>query len=1035
MSSYGVFPRKEGSSIKIIKRILALALILTALLPTVLVVPSQADQWNSSQRSEVHSAVSKVIKDYAVSIYQDSVASSAVQDMTMHAMFKNGAYLTLKEGDAMVSALFNANLFQVASIDGITDSILTMQKYCEPALFVRGGPSWHIFNDTFSYGGYIGTKRDYSHYIGTISSCELLYGSNTFNGEQNANDTAMQIIVGGLSYTMLITQGEVKNGKVVYNIRMNIWDNFEFNSDYSKAEEKGYDPSLDQSLVRLGRLLEKFAITTFEWEFTKDFQIEVPYPCDHQTGSYSWELDTDTMTMRSITDGFQDNKATTITGVSTSSGKEYRYYQLEKTIQLKHDKPWVLEYEGSKIKSLAFTPSDKGRPSMPFLRHSSTSYVWVQKQEYIPTELNDNGTATKSTYIYHYWAATIKDAFKYYSKHTYTYRLENVPAANGSNMVYLSIYDHDLGEQVLAPTPVNDYMIMNKGEEERTLISEEDNGISGKDLVINNIGNSGQQLNVGSLKVRIWENGQENIHDSYWDEKTSAPTCTADGYTQRKCSRCGLTQRIAGEAATGHHYGEWTQVLAPGCGTAGRLERRCSGCGDTQQQEIAAMTHAFGDYVSDENATCTKDGTLSAICQHCGTKDTQENPGSVLGHNMSAWATTLAPTCETAGQERTACIREGCGYEETRDLAALGHSMSPWTTTVKAGCETEGQEISTCSREGCTREVTQPLAPTGHDHKAQTTPPTCTSQGFTIHICANCGNSYTDSYTEPQGHTWKNPNAIHLECVTCGYGEGGFPVTMAIPEEMEMIPQEIYADGVSLPLEQKDGQLLVWLPHEQVTNLVLCTTNDTGTEDVHTQYPSSMRVWTLKYENDAYTATYIPEFDNLLTYAGCSIRITGVKGIRMITSINKDTKNALTGKGLAGYKLVEYGTALAWASEIDPSLGLTLGQEWTKSNYAYKKGVADPVYNRTADAVQYTNVLVGFDDDQCIPDIAMRPYIILEDAAGTQITIYGGTIYRSIGYIAWQNRNAFAPISGSYGYVWSNIHHVYGDQFDAEYKG
>ena len=1026
---------KEGSFIKIIKKILALALVLTALLPTVLVVPSQAEQWNSSLRSEVRSTVSKVITDYARSIYRDSVASSAVQDMTMHAMFKKGAYLKLKENDAMVSALFNANLFQVASIDSITDAILSMQKYCEPAMYVRGGPSWHVYNDGFAYGGYIGTKRDYNRYIGTISSCELLYGSKTFTGEQNANDTAMQIIVGGLNYATIITQGEVKNGKVVYNIRMNIWDNFQFDSDYSTAEKNGYDASLDRTLVQLGRLLEKFAITTFEWEFTKDFQIEVPYPCDHQTGSYSWELDTDTMSMRSITDGFLVNKATTITDVDEDSGKEYRYYQLEKPVQLKHNKPWVVEYEGTKIYGFSLTASDKGRPSIPLLRHYGTSYVWLQNYEYIPTEFDSGGTATKSTHVYHYWSAAIKDAFKQNSKHTYTYRLENVPAADGTNMVYLSVYNHDLGEQVLAPTPLNDYMILNKGEEEKILISEEHNGISGKDLVINNIGNAGYRLNIGSLKVRIWENGQNVGTQSYMTENVTAPTCTTDGYTLRKCSRCGFTQRINGEAATGHHYGEWVQVLAPVCGTAGRLERKCSSCGDTQQQEIAALTHEFGNYTSDGNATCTKNGTVSATCQHCLIKDTQEDPGSALGHNMSSWATTVAPTCETAGQERTACVREGCSHAETRDLPALGHSMSPWSTTVAPTCETNGQEIRTCNRENCAYNETQVLPAIGHNHKAQTTPPTCTSQGFTIHTCANCRNSYTDSYTDPQGHIWKNPNAIHLECLVCGYGEGGFPVTLTIPEEMEIIPSEIYADGVSLPLEQKDGQLLVWLPNEQITNLVLCTTNETGTEDIHTQYPSSMKVWTLNYENDSYIATYIPEFDNLLTYAGCSIRITGVKGIRMITSINKDTKNALTGKGLAGYKLVEYGTALAWASEIDPSLGLTLGQEWTKSNYAYKKGVADPIFNRTADAIQYTNVLVGFDDDQCIPDIAMRPYMILEDGVGTQITIYGGTIYRSIGYIAWQNRNAFAPISSSYDYVWSIIHHVYGDQFDAEYKG
>ena len=191
----------------------------------------------------------------------------------------------------------------------------------------------------------------------------------------------------------------------------------------------------------------------------------------------------------------------------------------------------------------------------------------------------------------------------------------------------------------------------------------------------------------------------------------------------------------------------------------------------------------------------------------------------------------------------------------------------------------------------------------------------------------------------------------------------------------------------------------------------------------------------MKYQEGTYTAKYVKEFDNLLQYSGSSIRIIGKKGIRMITSITKDNKQALTGAGLAGYTLVEYGTALAWASDAESGSGLILGQKYTKSNYAYKKGVADPVFRTTDILVQYTNVLVGFSDDQCIPDIAMRPYIILEDVEGNQITLYGGVIYRSVGYIACQNRNAFNPGTNAYEYIWGIIHHVYGDKFDSDYKG
>lgn len=161
----------------------------------------------------------------------------------------------------------------------------------------------------------------------------------------------------------------------------------------------------------------------------------------------------------------------------------------------------------------------------------------------------------------------------------------------------------------------------------------------------------------------------------------------------------------------------------------------------------------------------------------------------------------------------------------------------------------------------------------------------------------------------------------------------------------------------------------------------------------------------------------------------------GVKGIRMISSIDKDVRNSLISGVLAGYTLVEYGTALAWVSDLDVNTPLVLGRDYTKSNFAYKREEADPIINRTGNLIQYTNVLVGFSDEQCIPDIVMRSYITLEDAQGNRITLYGGQVVRSIGYIAWQNRSVFNPGSAAYDYVWNIIHYVYGDRFDEDYKG
>ena len=103
-------------------------------------------------------------------------------------------------------------------------------------------------------------------------------------------------------------------------------------------------------------------------------------------------------------------------------------------------------------------------------------------------------------------------------------------------------------------------------------------------------------------------------------------------------------------------------------------------------------------------------------------------------------------------------------------------------------------------------------------------------------------------------------------------------------------------------------------------------------------------------------------------------------------------------------------------------------------NFAYKRDVADPIFRDAEEQIQYTNVLVGFSQAQCAQDLTLRSYILLENAQGQRITLYGGQVVRSIGYIAWQNRDTFNPGTEAYEYVWTIIRGVYGSQYDSEYQ-
>ena len=240
----------------------------------------------------------------------------------------------------------------------------------------------------------------------------------------------------------------------------------------------------------------------------------------------------------------------------------------------------------------------------------------------------------------------------------------------------------------------------------------------------------------------------------------------------------------------------------------------------------------------------------------------------------------------------------------------------------------------------------------------------------------------------------------------------------------------VTVDGKEYPIEEMAGyrqriptQRYVNLP-ETGDLLTIYSFKDGTPTGSYTNYPTGMQVFRITRQEGGAKAEEITEFANLLNYAGCSIRVSGKKGIRMITGIDQNVKQSLVSKaGLAGYTLEEYGTVVQWADTLGSNT-LNLDNS-NKKNYAYKKGKADPIFAKENGMIQYTNVLVGFTDAQCQPDLVMRPYIkLIDTATGETVTLYGGSVTRSIGYVAWQNRDTYKQGTASYKYVWNIINSV-----------
>ncbi len=207
----------------------------------------------------------------------------------------------------------------------------------------------------------------------------------------------------------------------------------------------------------------------------------------------------------------------------------------------------------------------------------------------------------------------------------------------------------------------------------------------------------------------------------------------------------------------------------------------------------------------------------------------------------------------------------------------------------------------------------------------------------------------------------------------------------------------VYLDGVAYTAAKRDGRYIVTAPNANAKTAVVYQYNASGV-------PVGMYVWTLSYADGAYTATAQPGLQNLLSYHGFSIRITGKAGIRYKTGISTDLRKTLTTTGVNGYVLKEYGTVVM-NNENRTKYPMIKGGEKTLTGMAYGQNAdgtkVDSVYETVDGRYRFTSVLVGMPATQYKIEYAFRGYAILEKG-GQQITLYGPIQARSIYSLAQQ---------------------------------
>ena len=369
------------------------------------------------------------------------------------------------------------------------------------------------------------------------------------------------------------------------------------------------------------------------------------------------------------------------------------------------------------------------------------------------------------------------------------------------------------------------------------------------------------------------------------------------------------------------------------------------------------------------------------------------------------------------------------------------HSFSGVSASAWCSCKKTGWTEYTMLQYGADQLIWKTHI---YDEGSVLEEPTCTEDGVTRFTCTLCGTK-TDEAVPANGHTPVIDPAVEPGVETDGLTEGSHcSVCGETIVAQEVVPKTGYVldlsaipEGMSVEINGTvcDVREQTVAPGNVPAFVTAFEYAESKGADRKEYYPSRMKVYRLSCDEVGrrYTAEELGAYENLLRYSGFSIRITGVSGIRMITGVRESLKKQLTETGIEGYKLIEYGTLVQWDSALNGG-SLTFETPGVKHAAAYEKGKSDPVFARSGSYMFYTNVIVGFNDKQCGKELAMRPYMKLRNSKGDQIVFYGGTVSRSIGFIALQNKDSYTPGTGPYEYIWKLIRAAYGNAYAGSYK-
>ncbi len=226
------------------------------------------------------------------------------------------------------------------------------------------------------------------------------------------------------------------------------------------------------------------------------------------------------------------------------------------------------------------------------------------------------------------------------------------------------------------------------------------------------------------------------------------------------------------------------------------------------------------------------------------------------------------------------------------------------------------------------------------------------------------------------------------------------PVTsdrVILEESDEYTADSLFIDGVEYSLESRNGYLIAAGAGMGAKSAVMYEYDAKG-------IPVGMKAWALESDGSTYKVSRLSGLEDLLSYHGFSIRITGRAGIRFKTGIAENVRADLLGEGIEGYKLKEYGT-LIMKNAARETYPMIRGGEKVLQGMAYGYDAdgnpVDNIFETLNGRQRFTSVLVGLPATEYKTDYAFRGYVVLTKGE-EEITLYGPILHRSIYQLAEQ---------------------------------